>query len=178
MGGYFTSQRNTSTRPEPESERVCSGTPVPALGPQAGGRGWHRGRPASCCARPVIPTGPGLSAQRWLGRAGLASSGGHGQGVPRAIPVTSQLRGASVPRGPGTQPAAGAGSSAMYLLPRFLPEVSHLHPLCLVVMAIKVRKSNAFCSVSHAAWCLDTGIFSRWAFLHLSQQTSLESQLQ
>ena len=114
MGGYFTSQRNTSIRTEPESEQVCSGTQAPVPGPPGGRqrmlalRGW----PASCCARSVIPTGPGLSAQRWLGRAGLASSGGVGRG--RHEPSQSRLsfgehlcpeaRGPNLPLEPAARP--------------------------------------------------------------------------
>ena len=149
----------------------------PCLGaPRREAEGAGTERVASILLRQVChPVWPWVECPALAGQGRPCLLWGRGQGVPRAIPITSQLRGASVPRGPGTQPAAGAGSSAMYLLPRFLPEVSHLHPLCLVVMAIKARKSNAFCSVSHVAWCLDTGIFSRWVFLHLCQQTSLGS---
>lgn len=91
VGGCFTSQRNTSTRTDPESEQVCSGMQAPAPGPPAGGQRVLalRGRPVSCCASSVIPTGPGLSPQWRLGRAGLASSG---VGVGRGCRESSQSR--------------------------------------------------------------------------------------
>lgn len=169
VGGCFNSQRNTSTRTDPESEQVCSGTQAPTPGPPAGGsEGAGTERAASVLLRQFChPDWPWVESPVAAGQGWPCLLwGGGGQGVPRAIPVTSQLRVASVPRGPGTQPAAGAGSSAMYLLLRFLPEVSHLHPLCLVVMVIKARQSNAFCSASHVAWCLDT-VFSPDGFFFI-----------
>ena len=112
-GGAVSLLEETSTKTEPESEQVCSGTQAPAPGvpsQEAEGRALRRG-PVSCSIRSVIPTGPGLSPQRWLGRAGLASSGGGAASHPGHISAS----GRSVPTGPGTQPAAGASSSAVYL---------------------------------------------------------------
>ena len=172
-GGAVSLLKEISTKTEPESEQVCSGTQAPAPGvpsQEAEGRALRRG-PVSCSIRSVIPTGPGLSPQRWLGRAGLASSGGGAASHPGHISASGSIC-AHRPRDPTCRWSQQLGRVPA---PHFLPEVSHVHPLCLVVMAIKPRKSNAFCTVSHVAWCLDTDIFSSWVFLHLSQQTSLGS---
>lgn len=45
----------------------------------------------------------------------------------------------------------------------------------LVAMATQTGRGSAFRTASHVAPCLDTAIFSSWAFLNLSQQTNLEA---
>lgn len=83
----------------------------------------------SCCASSVILTGPGLSPQWRLGRAGLASWVGAGGAASHS---GSRLSfGYLCPEARDLSQAAGAGAQ-LCTCPRFLPSsLRDLHPLCL-----------------------------------------------